>query len=150
MATGVAVVGGASYAYYRHRKKKKALELPGGGGGQLPGGGGGGGSKPSTGGGGKSGSKQDAPAFPYSTSEAQAVEQAWAVSATAAAVDPNTGTLTKNADQITDDAFYEIYKIRKIPAKANRGSGWQPYIDSWLRIRDIVKQQMATYGGAVS
>ena len=43
---------------------------------------------------------------------------------------------------LTDEAFDVIYgKSLSIPDKKDRGSGWQPYLDSWVRMQDYLKTQ---------
>lgn len=141
LAGGTAVVAGGGIAYALYRRKKKQGELP-----PVPTPGGGGGGRPS-GGGSSGGGKVNAPAFPYSTSEAREVEDAWANAEAAEAVTQSTG---QTINQITDDAFYEMYKIRKIPAKSQQGSGWDPYIQSWIRLEGRVRYWVGQYGGSVS
>lgn len=139
LAGGTAVVAGGGIAYALYRRKKKQGELPP----VIPSGGGG-----STSGGGSSGgSKVNAPSFPYSESEAREVEDAWANAEAAEAVTQSTG---QTINQITDDAFYEMYKIRKIPKKSQQGSGWDPYIQSWIRLEGRVRYWVGQYGGSVS
>lgn len=140
-ASAAAVGGGIAYAVHRKRKKAAGLLPPVNGGGAKPSGGG----RPSGGGG---GAKTNAPEFPYTSSEAQGLEDAWSVTAVAEAMPASGGPITKSLDAITDAAFYEIYKIRSIPGKSSRGTGWQPYIDSWMRIRGKVKNQVDAYNAA--
>lgn len=139
-ASAAAVGGGIAYALYR--RKKKAAALPPGNGEVPPTNGKP--TKPTTK---PPKGKINAPEFPYSTSEAKAIEGSWAVAFVAENLNEDATGVTKSVNAITDDAFYEIYKIRKIPAKSERGTGWQPYIDSWLRIRDSVKFQVDQLGG---
>lgn len=42
---------------------------------------------------------------------------------------------------LTDEAFAFTYGGFTIPKKADRGQGWQPFIDSWVRMQDLVKQE---------
>lgn len=143
IAGGVAVATGAGLGIYAYRKRKQSGVLPPG---PTPGNGGGGGKTPSGGGGG--GAKQNAPSFPYTTSEARSVEQTWAIAFIAEECDASVGELPRSVDKISDDIFYEMYGIRKIPGSGSRGTGWQPYIDSWIRIRDFVRSAAAEAGCA--
>ncbi len=44
------------------------------------------------------------------------------------------------ADWLTDQAYKKLYPdARQIPGEASRGTGWQPYIDSWFRMRNMIR-----------
>ena len=140
IAGGVAVATGVGIGVYAYRKKKKGALPPGP---PAPGPGPGPGPSPGRPGRGK----DNAPSFPYSTAEAKAVEVTWAIAFVAENCDPSTGTLARNVNAISDQVFNEMYKLgRKIPGKSTRGTGWQPYIDSWIRIRDAVEKHVAESG----
>lgn len=126
---------GAGIAYAVHRKRKSAGELPPKGTDVIPPA-----TSKKTGGGGA----PTAPSFPYSLDEAKALETSWAIAYVAENCDPTVGKLAKSVDALTDDVFYEMYKIKKIPD--GYGSSWQPYVDSWLRARTLIRQQADAAG----
>lgn len=142
LAGGVAALTGAGLGIYAWRRKKAELPPiapPSGGGGARPGGGG---SRPGGG-----GSAQAAPPFPYSVSDARGLEPAMATAEVAEEIAAANGArITRSIDAITDDAFYQMYNIRKIPAGG--GASWQPYIDSWFRLRSLVTDQVNAYNSA--
>ncbi len=86
------------------------------------------------------GGKPDAPNFPVDTSEVRALEKKWAIAFLAASIDAVSAAsgneINNLLNTISDQAFYEIHQIRQIPRKSERGDGWKPYIESWLRIRE--------------
>jgi len=144
-ASAAALGGGIAYALYRRKKKQQQLPpVPSNGGGRPSGGGGG---RPSGG-----GSRVNAPAFPYSDSEARQVEAAWVTTVfTEAMNDAGVGVpITRSLDALADDAFYEMYKIQKIPASSQRGTGWDPYIASWKRIRATMAESVGAYNSGLA
>ncbi len=59
-------------------------------------------------------------------------------------IPPTQGTAT----WITDQAYNQLYSVGQIPPKSQRGPGWQPYVDSWIRIFDYLKT-LPWLGGSV-
>ncbi len=137
-----------------------------GGGGTGGGGTGGGGTGGGGGGGGSAPAKSNpSVAFPYSLAEAKAIEHANATAEHAKwfsvviesqqeldkdVVDQEVIDRTREvldipksqgiATWITDNAFRKMYPgVGKIPAQSKQGPGWQPYVDSWVRMFDYVK-----------
>ena len=45
------------------------------------------------------------------------------------------------AGALTDEAFSGVYGEVTIPKKDDRGKGWQPFVDSWVRMHDLLKQK---------
>ena len=140
--TAAVVGGGIATALYL-RKKKRAKLLPGNG--EPPTNG----KRPGTG---KApGKKVNAPEPPFSTSEAKQVEVGWATAVVAEAMPADGSQIPlSKIDSLTDKAYAEMYGPMKIPAKSKRGSGWKFYIDSWLRIRDMVRDQVEGWNAGVS
>lgn len=110
--------------------------------------------------------KRNAPAFPFTTSEAQGAEAGvavgehatWYATLTTTMEENGNETTTPSAEDIkdakqkmgmggrsvlgwlTDSTFDALYgKNITIPAKANRGVGWQPFLDAWHRINALIK-----------
>ena len=90
------------------------------------------------------GGKSNAPPFPYTEADARSIEQDWVTAfmgeSQAAVIAASTKELKDLMNVISDQVFFEMYQIQGlIPAKSKRGTGWQKYVDSWLRIYDDVK-----------
>lgn len=113
--------------------------------------------------------KKDAPPFPHSLSEAKGLEVAQATAEHGEWLGFLGGIMEDNGNPgpnpsdedyaearsrlqipkwrtipgvLTDEAFDAIYgKNLSIPDKKDRGSGWQPYLDSWVRMQDYLKTQ---------
>jgi len=47
---------------------------------------------------------------------------------------------------LADEAFVQMYGIDHIPSGSKRGTGWQPYIDSWTRMYNTLKKMQWTAG----
>ena len=45
---------------------------------------------------------------------------------------------------LADQGYFSQFPNLKIPAPANRGSGWKPYIDLWSALRADAKAQLIT------
>lgn len=123
-ATAAVAGGGIAYTMYRKRKQQ-----------QLPSSGE---SRPGT----SATKKKNAPSFPYTEAQAKQYENTVAASAVHDAYDFSAKKFVLDETQITDRAFQRIYNVLKIPDKGSRGTGWQPYIDSWLRLRGLVRALM--------
>ena len=136
IAGGTAVVAGGGIAYFVHRGRKKAREkeLP-----IAP-------PTPSIPGRPSKAVKQDAPPYPFDVPSAKDVEATWAMAFVAENCDPSVGTLAKSINAISDAVFFEMYSISKIPADENRGKNWGDYINSWMRIRDLLKDRASEAG----
>lgn len=113
--------------------------------------------------------KQDAPPFPHSLAEAKALEHGQATAEHAEWMAYLGGIMEENGNPgpsptdedyavarkryqipkwrtipgvLTDEAFDVLYGSNiKIPDKGDRGSGWKPYLDSWVRMQDYLKKQ---------
>ena len=140
-----------------------ADDEPSGGGGDSSGGGGG----PSGGG----GQRRDAPPFPgqnraLEESVANIIYTEWMAYLSAAMVEhgneegPPTdddyadakaamgiGRGRTVSSWLTDAVFYRMYPgVGQIPGEGSRGSGWQPYIDSWKRVYADMRSKQWTGG----
>lgn len=87
-----------------------------------------------------------APPFPFTTGDAKTLETTWAIAYVAENCDPVAGALSKSLNALANDVFFEMYQISKPPVRGDRGNGWKPYIDSWLRIRDDIEEQASAAG----
>lgn len=149
IAGGVAVAAGGAIAYGLHRRNKKAALPPSNGptpsGGQRPSGGG---TRPGGG-----GTQTAAPTpFPFGSTQ-EAIQNESAAVATVfnlAMAEAGVGRpITESLNSLADRAFFQLYGIRKIPDKP-RHAGWEPYVASWVRIRDLTEETIGAYNSGLA